>query len=81
MPKTQPPPKTAVYEALILEPGEKIAKLEKVYWSRKFDQILARLSIIKTAKKGFLGQRAGEDRIRVFPNFKRTIPLAQFRDK
>ena len=50
-----------VHEALILEPGEKIDKLEKVYWSRKFDKILARLNISKRDRPSVvnLGQRGG----------------------
>lgn len=67
-------PPITVHERLMLKPNEKIERLEKVYWSRKFDMILARLSIRDESRKG---KNCGQHR--VFPNFKHTIPLEEFK--
>ena len=55
---------TIVHESLMLETNQKIDKLEKIYWSRKFNKILARLSIREDDRQAVrdLGRSRGRGR-------------------
>ena len=70
-----------VHNDLKLKAGEKVDKLIKVYWSRKYDKILARISIVNTDVKPSrnIGSRSGGGVCRFFPNSQRTIPLKKLK--
>ena len=72
---------TEVHNDLELKAGEKVDKLIKVYWSRKYDKILARISIVNTDVKPSrnIGSRSGGGICRFFPNSQRTIPLKKLK--
>ena len=62
-------------DSLVLGQGESIDKLNKVYWSRKRDQLLAQLSIRKVHFSRNLGQRQK----RATANELRIVPLLGLR--
>ena len=59
-----------------LDPSDEVAQIYKVYWSRKHDQIVAKIQIRRADKKG-----SNLGRNRQFADTLTKIPIGQLKDK
>lgn len=58
-----------------LKSSDEVSEIYKVYWSRKHDQIVAKIKVKRAEKKGDLGRN------RQYADILTKIPVRQLRDK
>ena len=58
-----------------LKTSDEVSEIYKVYWSRKHDQIVAKIKVKRAEKKGDLGRN------RQYADILTKIPVRQLRDK
>ena len=58
-----------------LMPSDDVSEIYKVYWSRKHDQIVAKVKVKRSEKRGDLGRN------RLYADILTKIPVRQLRDR